>query len=284
MKHLCPSCLAVASALLVLPIWNSGRADKKRSEFPVKAVLQGKATYDGDPPPIADLKPVMEQDGDLHRRNHFLKGDTRDQAWMIGANRGVQNVAVWLRSVDKKALPVPAELRKWTASDPTMDRPFGHYAPRVVILYPSYFDPELGKQQPTGQRFKFINTSPINSCPRWKGSAAINDGQNLVLRPGAEFETVMKPCRADKSGEDLVNFGCDRHDWMKAYAWVFDHPYAAVTRADGTYEIKDVPTDLEVEVVHWHESFGTKPKAVKMTLKNGVNEFSVKLRYAEKTR
>src|SRR5262249_4699131 len=57
-----------------------------------------------------------------------------------------------------------------------------------------------------------------------------------------------------------VSFNCDFHKWMSAKAWVFDHPYADVSsdgrdkRDFGTFEIKNVPTGVEVFVVAWHEA------------------------------
>ena len=46
------------------------------------------------------------------------------------------------------------------------------------------------------------------------------------------------------------------HVWMQAYVWVFDHPYYAITKADGTFAIPRVPADTEVQVMAWHESQG----------------------------
>ena len=36
----------------------------------------------------------------------------------------------------------------------------------------------------------------------------------------------------------MVPFKCDVHGWMNAYVGVLDHPFFAVTDADGTFEIK----------------------------------------------
>jgi hypothetical protein len=42
---------------------------------------------------------------------------------------------------------------------------------------------------------------------------------------------------------------------MKAWLVVRPNPYAAVSKADGTFEIKDVPVG-EVELQFWHEKAG----------------------------
>ncbi|MEI6231908.1 MAG: hypothetical protein WCT04_02565 [Planctomycetota bacterium] len=49
---------------------------------------------------------------------------------------------------------------------------------------------------------------------------------------------------------------CDVHGWMKAYVCVFDHPFFAVTKADGTFEIKLPPG--EYTVTTWQELQATK--------------------------
>jgi hypothetical protein len=61
---------------------------------------------------------------------------------------------------------------------------------------------------------------------------------------------------------------------MKAHIRNFDHPFAAVTDEDGNFEIKNVPTGVEVHLVIWHEAGeyganGAKGKAI--TLKDGEN-------------
>jgi hypothetical protein len=46
---------------------------------------------------------------------------------------------------------------------------------------------------------------------------------------------------------------------MKGYIRVFDHPYFAVTDADGRFEIKDAPVG-EFYLVVWHEAIGWRDR------------------------
>jgi hypothetical protein len=50
---------------------------------------------------------------------------------------------------------------------------------------------------------------------------------------------------------------------MKAWLYVSKHPYAAVTRADGTYEITGVPPG-EYDAMVWHEALGQVSVKVKV--------------------
>ena len=56
---------------------------------------------------------------------------------------------------------------------------------------------------------------------------------------------------------------CDVHEWMHAWIYVSSHPYAAVTKEDGTFEITDVPPG-EYNARVWHESLGETTAKVKV--------------------
>ena len=47
---------------------------------------------------------------------------------------------------------------------------------------------------------------------------------------------------------------CNIHPWMKAYMMVSPHPYFAVTGDDGSFEIKNVPAGVKLELRAWHEA------------------------------
>jgi hypothetical protein len=65
---------------------------------------------------------------------------------------------------------------------------------------------------------------------------------------------------------------CDIHNWMKAYIMVFDHPFFAVTGADGSFEIKGVPAG-DQNLVIWQETVGyvnpEKSKGMAVTVRAG---------------
>jgi hypothetical protein len=51
------------------------------------------------------------------------------------------------------------------------------------------------------------------------------------------------------------------HPWMKAYLGVFEHPYFALSGADGRFTLKDLPPG-EYTIKAWHERFGTRSQKV----------------------
>ena len=46
---------------------------------------------------------------------------------------------------------------------------------------------------------------------------------------------------------------CDVHPWMSAFVSVFEHPYFAVSKEDGTFTIKGNLPDGEHTLIFWHE-------------------------------
>ncbi len=61
--------------------------------------------------------------------------------------------------------------------------------------------------------------------------------------------------------EEMLKIGCDVHRWMTAWIGIVDHPYFAVTGADGSFTIGNVPAGKRTISV-WHEKFGTLTKTV----------------------
>ncbi len=53
----------------------------------------------------------------------------------------------------------------------------------------------------------------------------------------------------------IIPLTCDIHPWMKAYIKVLDHPFFAVTKKDGSFEITGVPVG-EQRLVLWQPSAG----------------------------
>jgi hypothetical protein len=87
-----------------------------------------------------------------------------------------------------------------------------------------------------------------------------------------EFNFGMPKSLKEKSvifdkAEDVFVIKCDVHPWMKSYTQVFDHPYFAVTAADGTFKISSVP-DGTYDIVAWQERFKEK-LTQSVTIKGG---------------
>lgn len=62
---------------------------------------------------------------------------------------------------------------------------------------------------------------------------------------------------------DVVDLHCDVHPWMAAWVAIQDHPYFAVTGADGTFTIKGVPPGSYI-LEAWHPVLGITSTKVKV--------------------
>ena len=93
-------------------------------------------------------------------------------------------------------------------------------------------------------------------------SAAKNNREwNRSQAPGApDIEEVF-------AREELaIAMKCNVHPWMKSYVAVFAHPYFAVSGADGSFEIKNLPAGTYT-VEAWHEKYGTLRQTVTLGAK-----------------
>lgn len=78
----------------------------------------------------------------------------------------------------------------------------------------------------------------------------MNPGGNILLRPGGSFD--VRDLKADRAPIKIESNCCP---WMEGWVRVFDHPYFAVTDADGAFTIKDAPAG-EWRLKIWHASGG----------------------------
>jgi plastocyanin len=69
--------------------------------------------------------------------------------------------------------------------------------------------------------------------------------------------------------EIMVPFKCEVHGWMRSYVGVVPHPFFAVSRADGTFEITGLPAGTYT-IEAWHEQLGTQTQTVTVDGKAGA--------------
>lgn len=99
-----------------------------------------------------------------------------------------------------------------------------------------------------GQDFLMKNSDPL-----------IHNVRSFSMR-NRPFNIAQPPKTPDrkkvfKRKEKEIMIQCDFHPWMKAYLFVMDHPYFAVTNAKGEYSIKGLPPG-KYTLTAWHEELG----------------------------
>jgi hypothetical protein len=82
-------------------------------------------------------------------------------------------------------------------------------------------------------------------------------------RPWNKSEPVGDPpIEANFTKPELaIPIACNIHPWMRAYMFVFAHPYFAITPKTGEFELKGLPPGTYV-IEAWQERFGTQDQTV----------------------
>ena len=175
----------------------------------------------------------------------LAKGPLKDEKILVDPkSRGIKNVVVWLRPADPdpKAKFNPADIHpadaKRKAEDVIIDQPCCLFTPRVLAVR-------------VGDTITVKNPAPFNHNFFWTSGA--NGELNVNIPPNAKY-VFQNPLVAEASP---IQYKCTVHPWMTGYVRIFDHPYFAVTDADGKFEIKNAPAG-NWRIVYWHESVGFK--------------------------
>jgi hypothetical protein len=123
------------------------------------------------------------------------------------------------------------------AAAATIDQDGCLYTPRVVGVM-------------VGQDLVISNSDPV--LHNIKAVPTENRGFNI-----SQPREGMTSTRSFNTPEIMVPLECNVHGWMNAYVGVVEHPYFAVTGADGTFSIGGLPAGT-YQVEAWHETLGTR--------------------------
>jgi RNA polymerase sigma factor (sigma-70 family) len=224
------------------------------------AAVTGRVVYPGDGPlPKPRLVPVgMIKDADFFPPAGEL---TYGDVVVDPKTRGLANAVVWLRpDSDDRNDPFPPDRIHTTYRDA---RPREHrvecgrggFTPRVVAAR-------------AGDRLVYANPTPIPfnvqydrypTSDRDPPGVGRNDFNVLLppkgqehLAPGRGQEYVTDPLPALRSADHVKD---NIHRWVVGCVWAFDHPYFAVTDAEGRFAIPDAPAGAW-RLMAWHEKVG----------------------------
>jgi plastocyanin len=150
---------------------------------------------------------------------------------VINDSGGVKNVFIWLKSgVPSGVWPVPA-------NSATLDQKGCMYEPHVLGVM-------------TYEDVKFTNSDSINHNihPLPRTNQEWNESQ-----PAGSPAIVKRFTRQ----EVMMPVKCNVHPWMRAFIGVVNHPFFAVTTADGTFKISGIPPG-KYTIEAWQERYGVK--------------------------
>jgi hypothetical protein len=253
-----------------------GGGEKKAVVAKGYATLKGKVTYKGGRDFASADKAIKGQMEAHENRAVCLAGDERQtgqQDWIVSPDGALANVLVYLKPSGNDFFQLtPEEIQKKSWPEVvTVDQPHCAFMPRVVALFPAYKDAKSGALVGSGQVFKILNTASVPHNTAWRGDARFNPDGSVTLKPAADASHPTELVKEFKAQRDPITIACDIHKWMNGKVWVFNHPYADVTKGDhpkdtpadwGTYEIRDVPAGVKLNLVVWHEAGGTQTREI----------------------
>ncbi|HEV3260183.1 MAG TPA: hypothetical protein VG013_25225 [Gemmataceae bacterium] len=226
---------ALAGLGLLLAALPGARADEKAANGQW-GTIKGQVVFGGDTVPEPKKVDVNKD------QDHCLsKGDIYSEDWVIKKDsKGVRWVFAWLVDpANPKKFPadkINPALKEVPKAAVEIDQPCCKFEPHALAMR-------------EGQVLNAKNSAPISHNVNWTGGVQ-NPGNNVILPSGQQV--AIKDLKASRFP---VSVTCNIHPWMKAWVRVYDHPYFAVTDADGKFEIKDAPAG-DFKLVTWQESVG----------------------------
>ena len=205
--------------------------------------ITGTVRVDGEPPAMAPIRFAGFAECAAAHAGPVPAGD------LVVRDGKVEGAFVYVKDgLGSRVFAIPDEPVE-------MDQTGCLYRPRVV-----------GAQ--VGQTIRFVNGDPL--LHNVHGTPKASSGFNVSLaRKGA-----TRDLRLDHP-EVMVSVRCDLHPWMQAWVGVVDHPYFAVTGADGAFTLRDVPPGAYTIGV-WHERLGTREAQVTLA-ERGTADVAVTL-------
>jgi Polysaccharide lyase family 4, domain II len=157
-------------------------------------------------------------------------GKAYDESLIVGSGGSLANAFIYVKAgLEGKNFEVPA-------------------TPVTIVQSGCWFRPRvLGIQ--TNQTLQVANSDPVthNIHPM----AQVNREWNHSQGPG---DAPIN--RKFIKSEIMIPVKCNIHSWMHAFIGVVDHPYFAVSKDDGSFEIKNLPPGTYT-IAAWQERLGT---------------------------
>jgi plastocyanin len=213
--------------------------------------ITGKVTLKGAVPP----EPGLAQKTEAIKKDIFcgkVSEGPKNRVFVVGANGELGQVVIKLTEGVTGSAPAAGE-------PVVLDQKSCEYVPYVTAVQ-------------TGQKLLVRNSDEalhnVHALPKVAGNKETNKAQ-MAKSPDLTY--------AYENAEDFLTYKCDVHPWMFAYVSVVPHPYFAVSGADGSYTIKNVP-DGKYKIEAAHRKAGKSVKDVEVKGGNASVNFELEVK------
>jgi plastocyanin len=197
--------------------------------------IVGEVKYAGDPPAPEKI--------DVTKDANICGADPKvSPALVVGANKGIKDVVASLPSIQKgKALGKPDK-------PPVLDQKSCEYHPFAQII-------------PVNTTLEITNSDDVLHNIKTSGGSKTSFN---IAQPKFKRKLTV-----EFKNPEIVQVECNVHGWMHAIIVVEDNPYDALTDANGSFKITDVPPG-KYTVKVWHSKLGEQTKEVTVGPKEEV--------------
>lgn len=202
--------------------------------------VKGRITFNGSPPSLS-FQGFTIAAGDM---GVCVPEKIGNETLVVGDGGGVQNVCIWVLKTPRVAKPEATE----AAETQVFNNVDCRFVPHCLLVE-------------AGETFNLTSAdASAHNTHTFPGAVGNTELNTLVAKDQIIPLTYKKP------EKQPVFVKCDLHAWMKAYHLVVpDKRYAAVTAADGTFELTDLPHGKHTLMI-WHEAWGGKAKKATVTV------------------
>jgi plastocyanin len=197
--------------------------------------IVGEVKYAGDPPAPEKI--------DVTKDANICGADPKvSPILVVGANKGIKDVVASLPSIQKgKALGKPEK-------PPVLDQKSCEYHPYAQII-------------PVNTTLEITNSDDVLHNIKTSGGSKTSFN---IAQPKFKRKLTV-----EFKNPEIVQVECNVHGWMHAIIVVEDNPYDALTDANGSFKITDVPPG-KYTVKVWHSKLGEQTKEVTVGPKEEV--------------
>lgn len=182
--------------------------------------IAGKVVFVGTAPPPRKIEVTADQ--------YVCGAQKTAEDLVLSPRKEIRNAVVWIDNPPPNAAwPTPAPKVE-------MDQKGCVYAPHVIVV-------------PVGGTVDFLNGDRllhnIHAIPKLNASFNRTQPKNRTISV-----TFEKP--------EIVQILCDLHPWMEAWVVVAEHPFYALTNAEGKFAFENLPPG-QYRLQAWQERLGT---------------------------